>query len=191
MRARAILSCLVLLAATLTGVALSTTSTSTTTLARAAASPQPYVTPEAVLDRLALHEARASRSRQVVAPKASMSPRAVHPPRKSVTVRSHRRLATVHYSTGSLKAYAASLVGVAQMSCLDPLWGHESGWSVTNSYGSAYGIPQAKPGYKMASEGADWRTNGRTQIRWGVKYIAGRYGSACNAWSHYQRFSWY
>jgi hypothetical protein len=62
---------------------------------------------------------------------------------------------------------------------------------VTNSYGSAYGIPQAKPGYKMASEGADWRTNYRTQIRWGVKYIKGRYRSACAAWAHWQAHNWY
>lgn len=62
---------------------------------------------------------------------------------------------------------------------------------MTNSYGSAYGIPQAKPGYKMASEGADWRTNYRTQIRWGVKYIKGRYRSACAAWAHWQAHNWY
>jgi hypothetical protein len=90
-----------------------------------------------------------------------------------------------------LRAYALSLVGPAQFSCLEPLWQHESNWEVTNSYGSAYGIPQALPGRKMASEGADWRTNGYTQIRWGVKYIAGRYGSACSAWAHYQNHSWY
>ena len=35
---------------------------------------------------------------------------------------------------------------------------HESGWSVTatNPSSGAYGLPQALPGSKMVSEGADW-----------------------------------
>ena len=43
----------------------------------------------------------------------------------------------------------------------------------------------------MASMGADWQTNAATQIRWGLKYIAGAYGSPCSAWGHSQATNWY
>jgi hypothetical protein len=80
-----------------------------------------------------------------------------------------------------------------QFSCLDPLWAHESGWSVTayNPGSGAYGIPQAVPGGKMASAGPDWQTNAATQIRWGLEYIKGTYGSPCAAWDHEQATGWY
>lgn len=74
--------------------------------------------------------------------------------------------------------------GGRQFACLVVLWSRESGWEPTksNREGSgAYGIPQALPGRKMATAGADWRTNAATQIRWGLGYIAQRYGSPCAA----------
>lgn len=61
-------------------------------------------------------------------------------------------------------------------------WQEESGWSQTaandpsDPYNHAYGIPQANPGTKMASAGADWKTNPATQIRWGLEYIKATYG---------------
>ncbi len=55
----------------------------------------------------------------------------------------------------------------------------------------AYGIPQALPADKMASAGADWLTNPITQIRWGISYIQGRYGSPAAAWAHEESFGWY
>jgi hypothetical protein len=80
-----------------------------------------------------------------------------------------------------------------QFSCLAPLWAHESGWSVTayNPGSGAYGIPQALPGAKMASAGPNWQTNAATQIRWGLRYIRGNYGSPCGALDHEQRTGWY
>ena len=80
----------------------------------------------------------------------------------------------------------------SQFACLDPLWAHESGWSVTAENPSgAYGIPQALPGSKMASAGADWQTNAATQIKWGLEYIKNTYGSPCAAWDHEQATGWY
>jgi hypothetical protein len=81
----------------------------------------------------------------------------------------------------------------SQFSCLDPLWEHESGWSVTaaNAGSGAYGIPQALPGSRMASAGPDWQTSAATQIRWGLRYIKDTYGSPCAAWSHEQATGWY
>lgn len=83
--------------------------------------------------------------------------------------------------------------GDDQFGCLLQLWNHESGWRVNAQNGSsgAYGIPQALPGSKMASAGADWRTNPATQITWGLNYIAGRYSTPCGAWSSFQSKGWY
>jgi hypothetical protein len=81
----------------------------------------------------------------------------------------------------------------SQFGCLDSLWERESHWNVyaDNPSSSAYGIPQALPGSKMSSAGADWATNPVTQIRWGLGYIEDRYGSPCGAWSHSQGHGWY
>lgn len=82
--------------------------------------------------------------------------------------------------------------GDDQFSCLVSLWNKESGWRVNAANGSgAYGIPQALPGSKMASAGADWETNPATQIAWGMGYIAGRYGTPCGAWDHSESVGWY
>ncbi len=80
-----------------------------------------------------------------------------------------------------------------QFGCLDRLWTKESGWRWNASNGSsgAYGIPQSLPGSKMASVAGDWDTNPITQIKWGLTYISGRYGSPCSAWGHSQAFNWY
>lgn len=75
----------------------------------------------------------------------------------------------------------------SQFGCLDNLWSRESGWSTTAENPSgAYGIPQALPGSKMASAGADWQTDDKTQIRWGLGYIKDRYSTPCGAWAYWQ-----
>lgn len=79
-----------------------------------------------------------------------------------------------------------------QWYCLEDLWSHESQWSTTSgSTGRAYGIPQALPGTKMASAGSDWKSNPATQIKWGLGYISGRYGTPCGAWAHFESHRWY
>jgi hypothetical protein len=81
----------------------------------------------------------------------------------------------------------------SQFSCLDSLYVSESGWDVhaDNPTSSAYGIPQALPGEKMASAGPDWEDDAATQIRWGLGYIQARYGTPCSAWSFKQGNNWY
>ena len=83
--------------------------------------------------------------------------------------------------------------GEDQHSCLVDLWNRESGWRHTadNPNSSAYGIPQALPGSKMVSAGADWKTNPETQIKWGLKYISNRYETPCGAWSAFKKKGWY
>ncbi|MFB9621823.1 aggregation-promoting factor C-terminal-like domain-containing protein [Nonomuraea helvata] len=100
-------------------------------------------------------------------------------------------------SPGSNKATAktmlASMGWSDQWGCLERLWTKESGWNerAMNRYSGAYGIPQSLPGSKMASAGADWQTNAATQIKWGLGYIKGRYGTPCAAWGHSQSVGWY
>jgi hypothetical protein len=81
----------------------------------------------------------------------------------------------------------------SQFSCLSSLWTRESNWlyTATNPSSGAYGIPQSLPASKMASAGADYRTNPVTQIRWGLGYIKQVYGTPCGAWAHSQSTGWY
>ncbi|WP_292870979.1 phospholipase [Microbacterium sp.] len=82
--------------------------------------------------------------------------------------------------------------GDGQFSCLASLWQKESGWNYrAYNPSGATGIPQALPGSKMASAGADWQTNAATQIAWGLDYIKRAYGSPCAAWGHSQAMNWY
>jgi hypothetical protein len=80
-----------------------------------------------------------------------------------------------------------------QWTYLYDLWQRESAWnpSATNPGSGAYGIPQALPASLMASAGPDWQTNPATQIKWGLDYIAQRYGSPAAAWAHEQANGWY
>ncbi len=99
---------------------------------------------------------------------------------------------------GSAQAYAQSVLaaqgmGDDQFNCLVALWNRESHWNVYayNASTGAYGIPQALPGSKMASAGADWATNFQTQVNWGLGYVDGRYGTPCGAWAHSESTGWY
>ncbi|WP_205683934.1 hypothetical protein [Cryobacterium aureum] len=83
--------------------------------------------------------------------------------------------------------------GDDQFGCLVSLWDKESGWNVNayNASSGATGIPQALPGNKMATAGADWQTNPATQITWGLGYIASRYSTPCDAWDKSEASGWY
>jgi hypothetical protein len=97
------------------------------------------------------------------------------------------------------KAYARVYIlntygwGDDQWFALEKLWTRESGWNhlAVNPTSGATGIPQSLPGDKMASAGADWKTNPQTQIRWGASYIKGRYGDPLGAWAHFTAKNWY
>lgn len=83
--------------------------------------------------------------------------------------------------------------GDGEFACLKDLWTRESGWNpaATNPSSGAYGIPQALPGSKMASAGSDWQTNPNTQVKWGLTYIQGRYGTPCSAIKFWDQNNWY
>jgi hypothetical protein len=127
--------------------------------------------------KAAARAARAARQRASATPAAATRPASASGPPQQI-------------AQGMLASYGWS---ASQFSCLQPLWNAESGWNVSasNPSSGAYGIPQALPGSKMASAGADWQTNAATQIRWGLGYIRSVYGSPCGAWSHEQADGWY
>ncbi|MEX5721020.1 transglycosylase SLT domain-containing protein [Geodermatophilus maliterrae] len=96
-------------------------------------------------------------------------------------------------SRGSFKDYALSKVGSAeQFSCLESLWGKESGWNpnAQNPTSTAYGIPQFLDS-TWASTGIAKTSDGYRQIDAGLIYIEERYGSPCAAWAHSQAKGWY
>jgi hypothetical protein len=80
-----------------------------------------------------------------------------------------------------------------QYPCYKRLINRESGWRrhARNSGSGAYGIPQALPGNKMAVAGRDWRDNPTTQLKWGLRYVKGRYDTPCRAWGFFARNGWY
>lgn len=133
----------------------------------------------------------------VSAPAPTAPTAAPKPPRARIAIlrtQCRHRFGTVQYS----KWYARKYMGLRygwrseQYLALESLWYHESNWlHRAGNTGGAYGIPQALPGYKMRSAGADWQYNPETQIRWGLRYIKSVYGSPSSAFAHWQSHNWY
>jgi hypothetical protein len=96
--------------------------------------------------------------------------------------------------SGSFQDYALGQLGgdAGQFSCLESLWGKESGWNpdAQNPSSTAYGIPQFLDS-TWASTGIAKTSDGYRQIDAGLIYINSRYGSPCGAWSHSQSTGWY
>jgi hypothetical protein len=105
------------------------------------------------------------------------------------------RSGTISYNEWYAGTYMATNYrwDATQFRCLSNIWVRESGWSqyAHNWSSGAHGIPQAQPGSKMASAGANWQTDPKVQIRWGLSYINSSYGNPCNAWNFWQNHSWY
>jgi hypothetical protein len=165
------------------------------TLARAAAA-RKVATAKAAAARAAATRAaaRAAAARQAAAAKAAAKAAA----QRQAAQRQAARQQAASAPSGSPQRIAEQLLSEfgwssGQFSCLQPLWAHESGWNpyAQNPSSGAYGIPQALPGSKMSSAGGDWQSNPATQIRWGLSYIQGNYGSPCGAWAHEETAGWY
>jgi hypothetical protein len=83
-----------------------------------------------------------------------------------------------------------------QWTCLYNLWQQESGWSNTAENPSdAYGIAQAL-GHGPTNQYPAGPANppvssASAQIRWGLAYVSGTYGTPCGAWSHEVADGWY
>ncbi|TQJ52677.1 transglycosylase SLT domain-containing protein [Streptomyces sp. NBC_00080] len=106
--------------------------------------------------------------------------------------------APAHAATTSSAAQAQAIAhkmipNAAQYKAFSNIVKHESGWNVSakNASSGAYGLVQALPGSKMASAGSDWKSNAKTQIKWGLDYMNSRYGSPVAAWNFWQANGWY
>lgn len=161
------------------------------------------------LTSAARHELGALSTRRVLAERAAARREARRDRRQAARAQRRAELAArqqaqaapvvaVPMATGDPQQIAAGMLGAYgwgqdQFGCLDALWSTESGWNVyaSNPSSGAYGIPQALPGSRMASAGADWQTDATVQITWGLGYIQGLYGSPCGAENHEQAMGWY
>ncbi|MGH3357095.1 MAG: transglycosylase SLT domain-containing protein [Nocardioidaceae bacterium] len=169
--------------------------------------PEPSTTPMAAMR---LPDAGRLTAAETSARAAQLSDASRAQIRTSVAEMRNHGTAPTTRSTGSTTAQAESIVpedprAIARMmlvdygwdesefSCLDALYVSESNWDVnaTNPTSGAYGIPQSLPAEKMATAGADWRTNPATQIEWGLEYIESSYGTPCSAWEFKQANNWY
>lgn len=105
--------------------------------------------------------------------------------------------ASVAYAAEPSKEQLMASAGIAagDYYYADYIITRESGWrecvrnggAVDCNYSGelAYGLCQSLPGNKMASAGADWKSNSITQLKWCNGYAISRYGSwyaACNFW---------
>ncbi|SDM27677.1 Transglycosylase SLT domain-containing protein [Geodermatophilus siccatus] len=139
---------------------------------------------EAAEKAAAEQAAREAAERDAAAKKAAAAPAAAPAASSSSSSAAPR---------GSFKDYAMSKVGSAeQFSCLEKLWGKESGWNpnAQNPTSTAYGIPQFLNS-TWASTGIAKTSDGYRQIDAGLIYIESRYGSPCGAWAHSQSTGWY
>jgi hypothetical protein len=97
-------------------------------------------------------------------------------------------------ASGSYQDYALAKLGgdTSEFSCLENLWGKESGWNpnAQNPSSTAYGIPQFLDS-TWASTGIAKTSDGYRQIDAGLIYIDSRYGSPCGAWAHSKATGWY
>lgn len=106
-------------------------------------------------------------------------------------------------SAESAKAVARSLMksygwGDDQWKHLEELWKRESSWDykAVNKSSGAKGIPQCLPlktdmNRCNVGEYKDYDTNPVTQIKWGMNYVKGRYGTPQNAIRHHDANNWY
>lgn len=120
-----------------------------------------------------------------------ISEEVVKQPVNRITAQGNKSAIPPEWSTCAAWAREAG-VSEADLSAALAIIYHESGCRVnaTNSSSGAYGIPQALPGSKMASAGADWETNPVTQIKWMSQYV-NRYGGWAGAEAFWNTHHWY
>ena len=129
----------------------------------------------------------------VEASRELVSEEIVREPVARVTAVGAKRAAVVVTVSGTCADWArAAGVAEADIPAAVTLMNRESGCRVDarNAHSGAYGIPQALPGNKMASAGADWETNPVTQIRWMAGYVS-RWGGWQGALQHQVTYGWY
>ena len=154
--------------------------------------------PAAPADNSVVAKAPEVRPAKAPAPAAAAPAKAPAPAAAPVKAPAPAKAPVAIDDPAGAQAYAAAQLGKYgwapnQMQCLHKLWTKESDWktTATNASSGAYGVVQSLPASKMASAGADYRTNYRTQINWGLNYVKERYGSPCGALNFHYAHNWY
>ncbi|MER5192966.1 MULTISPECIES: transglycosylase SLT domain-containing protein [unclassified Streptomyces] len=132
--------------------------------------------------------------RRIASPKKALTGIAVAAATAGMALSAAPAHAATTSSASQAQAIAHKMIpDAAQYKAFSNIVKHESGWNVsaTNASSGAYGLVQALPASKMASAGSDWKSNAKTQIKWGLDYMNSRYGSPVAAWNFWQANGWY
>ncbi|MFF7328992.1 transglycosylase SLT domain-containing protein [Streptomyces sp. NPDC090306] len=135
-----------------------------------------------------------TRIRRIASPKQALTVGALGAACAGMVLAAGPAQAATGSSAAQAQAVAHKMIpNSAQYAAFSHIVEHESNWNVsaTNSSSGAYGLVQALPGSKMASAGSDWKTNPKTQIKWGLDYMNSRYGSPVGAWNFWQTHNYY
>ncbi len=154
--------------------------------AQAAAVQAQAAADQAELDRRAAEEAAAAEAARVEAARAAEA--------AAAAARPGRGTSAPVAPAGSYQEYAMGKLGGSgsEFTCLENLWGKESGWNpnAQNPTSTAYGIAQFLDS-TWAGTGIAKTSDGYRQIDAGLIYIQNRFGSPCGAWAHSQANGWY
>ena len=166
--------------------------------AQAAAAQAQAAADQAELDRRAAEEAAAKAAAEEAARVAAEEAARVEAARaaEAAAAAAARDRARPRRSrrAGSYQEYAMGKLGGSgsEFTCLENLWGKESGWNpnAQNPSSTAYGIAQFLDS-TWAGTGIAKTSDGYRQIDAGLIYIENRFGSPCGAWAHSQSKGWY
>lgn len=97
------------------------------------------------------------------------------------------------YSSSHSDLMAQAGIPSSDWKYVDYIVKKESSWNhkATNRSSGAFGLCQALPASKMASAGADYRTNPVTQLKWCASYAKNRYGSWARAYTFWLKNHWW
>ena len=164
---------------------------------QAAAAQAQAAADQAELDRLAAEEAArvaAEEAARVAAEEAARAEAARAGEAAAAAAGPGRGTAAAVAPAGSYQEYAMAKLGGSgsEFTCLENLWGKESGWNpnAQNPSSTAYGIAQFLNS-TWAGTGIAKTSDGYRQIDAGLIYIQNRFGSPCGAWAHSQSKGWY
>lgn len=117
----------------------------------------------------------------------------IKPALKQTTIVGAKKVVTSRVSGSSRDWLSAAGIPESQWGYVDHIITKESGWNYTaqNRSSGAYGLCQSLPGSKMASAGADWKTNPITQLRWCNSYANARYGGWAGAYNFWLAKRWW
>ena len=82
------------------------------------------------------------------------------------------------------KQYAKANLSINDYRCAIELYTKESNWRPEAKNGPHYGIPQGRSIYLKTADPI-------AQVKWGIKYVDARYGSMCQALTHFKTKGWH